>query len=197
MTLDTQIKQAEEAATQVRELAEMQATAQQLPDLLLQQQTDKDRKEAERQLEAAKKRAEVIMAEVLPRCKQWKERLLLVTLELVELIDEVPAIQNEIFIGAKTLSAAAYALDEVKSAPARDFGQGQTGLESVMSVGLSPHPGGISEVWKKIGGLDPALNLLPAPDQASSVEADIRALVRKRVRSGIYTAAQAHAILNR
>ena len=196
MTLATQIKQAEDAAAQVRELAEMQATAQQLPDLLLQQQTDKDRKEAERQLEAAKKRAERIMAEVLPRCEQWKERLQLVTLELVELIDQVPEIQNEIFIAAKSLSGAAYALDEVTHPPARDFGQGQTGLESVMSGGLAPHPGGISDVWRRIGGLDPALNLLPQ-EQARSVAADISALVRKRVRSGVYTAAQAHVILNR
>ena len=197
MTLDTQIKQAEDAAAQVRELAEMQATAEGLPRLLLQQQADRDRKEAERQLDAAKKRAEVIMADVFPRCEQWKERLQLVTLELVELIDEVPAIQNEIFIAAKSLSSAAYALDEVTRPPARDFGQGQTGLESVMSVGLSPHPGGIEEWWRKIGGLDPTLNLLATPEQAGSVAADISALVRKRVRSGIYTASLAHQILNR
>ena len=137
------------------------------------------------------------MVSVLPRCEQWKERLSLVTLELAELIDEVPAIQNEIFTAGKALSYAAYALDEVTHPPARDFGQGQTGLESVMSGGLAPHPGGISDVWRRIGGLDPSLNLLPAPDQAGSVAADISALVRKRVRSGMYTAAQAHAILSR
>ena len=196
MTLDTQIKQAEEAAAQVRELDGLRDTAGQLPHLLEEKQAAKDRKEAERQLEAAKKRAEAIMAEVLPRCEEWKGRLQLVTLELAELIDQVPEIQNEIFIAAKSLSSAAYALDEVTHPPARDFGQGQTGLESVMSGGLAPHPGGISDVWRRIGGLDPALNLLPQ-EQARSVAADISALVRKRVRSGMYTAAQAHVILNR
>jgi len=196
MILDAQIEEAQNAAVQVRELDDVRETAGRLPYLLAQQQAAKDREEAEKQLVAAKKRAGAIIEATIPRAKDWRARLELVTLELVELIDEVPGLQTEIHDAAKSLSYAAYALDEVTHAPGRNFGQGQTGLESAMPTELGAHPGGISETWRMIGGLDPALDLLPV-EQTNSVAADISAVVRKRVKSGVYNASLAHAILRR
>lgn len=197
MTLEREIQEAREAAAQVAELDATREKAEALPDLMARKRAEEREEAARDRLRSAAGQSRGILAEAAPKVADWRGRYEAVALELAELIEELPRLQENIMTAAHILATAAQALEEAR-VPAGYYDSHAIRAREQsheLPAELRPLAGGIEGLWTEIGGTDPALEALPPAVDPNSLEGEVVTLITKRARGLLYRPSQAMLFL--
>lgn len=160
-----QIQAAEAAALQVAQLEQVKAQADQLPLLRKQLAAQRWVAQAEPAAELAEQQAAAILAEVTPAVVQWREKLQALYADIHTHIEALPALQAEIGTAERYVRTAASYRQGIEQ---RTGGGVEVGADVPLDLGVN----GFAEIWRRVGGYDVDLQILPhfPADQRLRVE---------------------------
>lgn len=152
--LQQQIELAEQAALQVADLEAVKATADQLPLLRKQLAAQQWVAQATPAAEQAEQQAAAVLADIVPRVVEWREKLEALYADLHSHVEQLPALQSEIGTAERFVRTAAGYRQGIEH---------RSGEGVEVANDLPPDLGvnGFAEIWRKVGGYDIDLQILP------------------------------------
>jgi chromosome segregation ATPase len=180
--LDSEIKDAQQAAAEVAVEDAKRQKAKLLPTLIAEKEKAERQQEARAALEEAQAQAAALLAEAAPEIARWRERYEAIILELDDLIANLPVLQNEIWAAMRVLARANTALAEANAPEASWTAEGIHEGQRNQQPSLGGAGVNLVKRWEQAGGLNTALDALNPQEHPASLASEINGLVHRRAR---------------